>query len=155
MKDHSELKSIGNVIDTFSTPVKFFRFSVFQGEKDCNGKVFKSKSVGMAYLREGDEKYSLRIFTFVDSKFYLLADHRDPSTYKILTATQNRSPNNTGETKRKFIWNVVGNGKTNSTQGLIELQFDLFDKPIYVSIFPERSAIGTKIPEPAFFEEAA
>jgi hypothetical protein len=147
----SEPTPIRNAVETFLNPPAFYRFEVFQGEKDTAGKVSKSKSVGMAYVRPGDQKYGLRLFTFVEDRFYLLPDQHESSKYLILTSIQNHSK----DAKRKYIWNVVGSGKVNTTQGLIELQFDLFEKPIYVSIFPERSATGTKIPEPIFFDEAA
>ena len=130
---------------------KYYRFEVFHGEKDENGKVFKSHSVGMAYLKPGEHRYGLRIFTFVDDRFYLLPAEHDPSKYLILTSTTNRSK----DAKQKNIWNVVGNGKINTQQGLIELKFNLFEKPIYVNIFPARSAAGSKIPEPIIMDEAA
>ena len=130
---------------------KYYRFEVFHGEKDGNGKVFKTHSVGMAYLKPGELQYGLRIFTFVDDRFYLLPTKHDPSKYLILTSTPNRAK----DAGRKNIWNVVGDGKVNTRQGLIELKFNLFEKLIYVNIFPTRSAGGTKIPEPIAFDEAA
>jgi hypothetical protein len=143
--------SIKKAIEEFANPPPLYRFEVFQGVKDANGKITKSNSVGMAYLKSGEQRYSLRIFTFVDDKFCLLPDQHDPSLYRVLTSILIRSK----DAKRKYIWNVVGNGKVNTKQGVIEIKFDLFDKPIYLNIFPERSAVGTKIPEPVFFEDAA
>jgi hypothetical protein len=128
-----------------------YRFDVFQGDKDQTGKVSKTKSIGMAYLKQGDRRYSLRLSTFVKDQFFLLPHNSDPALYCVLTSIQNPLKN----TDRKHIWNVVGNGKANTQEGLIELQFDLFEKPIYVNIFPERSATGTKIPAPVIFDEAA
>ena len=115
------------------TLIPFYRFEVFQGEKNANGKVTKTKSVGMAYLKSGESRYSLKLFTLVDDQFYLLPNRNDPSQYLILTAIINQKP----DAARKCIWNVVGSGNVNTQQGLIELQFDLFEKPIYLNIFPE------------------
>jgi hypothetical protein len=151
MNDNNVPTPIRKAIEAFMNPPAFYRFEVFQGQKDANGKVSKSKSVGMAYLRPGDQKYGLRLFTFVEDRFYLLPDQHDPSIYLILTSIRNQSPS----AQRKYIWNVIGRGKVDTKQGLIELHFDLFERPIYVNIFPERSATGTKIPEPIFFDEAA
>ena len=151
MNNNENLIHLNKTIEEFSNPPPFYRFEVFHGEKDTNGKVFKSKSVGMAYLRAGDQKYGLRLFTFVEDRFYLLPDQHDPSTYLILTSIRNQSVN----AQRKYIWNVIGRGKADTKQGLIELHFDLFDRAIYVNIFPERSPTGTKVPEPIFFDEAA
>jgi len=151
MNDKNASESLKSVIQDLLKPPKFHRFEVFHGEKDSNGKVTKTKSVGMAYLKSGDQKYGLRLFTFVEDRFYLLPDQHDPKVYRILTSI----PNHWKDAKRKYIWNVIGSGKVNTNQGLIELQFDLFEKPIYLNIFPERSATGTKIPEPLFFDEAA
>lgn len=151
MNNNGNIIPINKPVEEFSSPPPFYRFEVFHGEKNPNGKVFKSKSVGMAYLRAGDQKYGLRLFTFVDDRFFLLPDHGNSSTYLILTSIRNRSK----DAKRRYIWNVIGTGKVDTKQGLIELHFDLFERPIYVNIFPERSATGTKIPEPIFFDEAA
>ena len=151
MNDNNEPTPISKITEAFMNRSAFHRFEVFQGEKDANGKVSKSKSVGMAYLRSGDQRYGLRLFTFTEDLFYLLPNQHEPSKYLILTSIKNHSQ----DAKRKYIWNVVGSGKVNTTQGLIELQFDLFEKPIYLNIFPERSATGIKIPEPIFFDEAA
>ena len=151
MNNNNEPTPIKTAIEAFMNPPTFYRFEVFQGQKDAKGTIFKSKSVGMAYLRPGDQRYGLRLFTFVDDRFYLLPDQHEQSTYLILTSIRNQSPG----AQRKYIWNVIGKGNVNTKQGLIELHFDLFEKPIYVNIFPERSATGTKIPEPIFFDEAA
>jgi hypothetical protein len=151
MNNSSAPELLKKVINGLMSPPEFHRFEVFQGEKDAGGKVTKTKSVGMAYIKSGDQRYGLRLFTFSDDRFYLLPDRNDPKAYLILTSTPNRGRN----TERKYIWNVIGSGKVNTNQGLIELQFDLFEKPLYLNIFPERSATGTKIPEPIFFDEAS
>ncbi len=146
----AELKA--RAIRDLLTPVEeFFRFEVFQGEKDSAGKVTKTKTVGMAYLKPNDHRYGIKLFTFVDDRFYLLPDKHDPSVYVILTST----PNRWAKSKLKFNWNVIGNGKADTTQGLIELTFDLLPSPIYLNLFPTRSATGTKLPDPIFFDEAA
>ena len=53
---------------------QYFRFQVLQGDVDSNGKVKKTKSVGMAYLKDGQNTFTLRLWTFVNEKFYLIKD---------------------------------------------------------------------------------
>jgi hypothetical protein len=144
-------KIIKNDLESHLNQKTLYRFDVFQGEKNQDGKVTKTRSVGMAYLRQGDGRYGLRLSTFVEDYFFLLPTNNDPGNYRVLTSL----PNHSKKSNRKNIWSVVGNGRANTQEGLIELQFDLFEKPIYVNIFPERSATGTKIPAPVIFDEAA
>ncbi len=50
-----------------------------------------------------------------------------------------REPNKSGTSKNKYFWNIVGNAKVQSGKNVIELNFDLLDKKIYMSIFPEET----------------
>ena len=43
---------------------QYFRFQVFQAIKDASGKLKKTKSVGMAYLKDGQNIFSLRLWMF-------------------------------------------------------------------------------------------
>ena len=151
MNSNNGLAPLKNIIADLFHPQNYLRFDVFLGEKNEESKMVKSRTVGMAYLREGDARYSIKLFTFMDDRFYLLADPHDSSIYKILTSI----PNHSEDIKRKYLWNVVGNGKVNTKDGLIELHLDLFEKHIYMNLFPERSATGTKTPEPSFIDDAA
>ena len=64
---------------------KFYRFQVFQGDKDLKGAVKKTKSIGMAYLKDGQSLFTLRLWTFVNEKFYLILNQNDASKYLIMT----------------------------------------------------------------------
>lgn len=130
---------------------QYFRFQVFQGIKELNGKIKKTKSVGMAYLKEGQNMFSLRLWTFSRERFFLLPHKSDPSKYLVMTREPNKSP----KAKNKYFWNIVGSGTVDSTQGVIELDFDLLSKPIYVNIHPEPSAHTSDLPAPEAFEQAA
>src|ERR1700690_3798987 len=82
-----------------------YRFDVFKGTVDENGKVTKVKSVGSAYVREGLSTYTLHLKTFLKDTFYLLQNTKSPSPdFVILTRepSQNMS--------RKYFWNSVGEG---------------------------------------------
>ncbi len=128
---------------------QFFRFQVFQG--DLTIRLTKTKSVGMAYLKEGQNTITLRLWTLVNEKFYILPSKTDSTKYLVMTREPNKNPSN----KNKYFWNIVGNGEANSLLGVITLHFDLFDKPIYMNIHPESSAYSAKLPEPVFDDLAA
>ena len=130
---------------------QFFRFQVLQGDMDENGRIKKNKSVGMAYLKEGQNTYTLRLWTFVNEKFYLIPHKTEPSKYLVMT----REPNKNPKAKNKYFWNIVGSGIADSMKGVISLEFDLLSKPIYVSIHPENSAFSVNLPEPELLEDAA
>jgi hypothetical protein len=129
---------------------QFFRFQVIQGDLDQNGKIKRNKSVGMAYLKDGQNTYTLRLWTFVNEKFYLIPSKTDSSKYLVMTRELNKNP----QAKNKFFWNIVGNGVADSALGVITLQFDLLSKPIYVGIHPENSAVSANLPVPEFEDEA-
>lgn len=130
---------------------QFFRFQVFQGERDELGKVKKSKSVGMAYLKNGQNIISLRLWMFSWDRYFILPSKSDSSKYLVMT----REANKNAHSKNKYYWNIVGNGTVDSVQGFIELQFDLLDKPIFVSIHPESSTRSNTLPDPDFTANAA
>lgn len=130
---------------------KFYRFRVLQGNFSEEGKLEKTKTVGMAYTQEGQSMFTIRLWTLVSERFYLLMNREDSSRYLILT----REPNKNQNAKNKYYWNIVGNGKADSTLGVIKLEFDLFEKPIYMNIFPESTALSSAIPMPESFDSVA
>lgn len=130
---------------------QYFRFQVFQAVKDVSGKLKKTKSVGMAYLKDGQNIFSLRLWMFSWDRYYILPHKDDPSKYLVMTREPNKSP----KARTKYFWNIVGNGTVDSVQGIIELEFDLLSKPIYVNIHPEASARANDLPEPESFDQAA
>jgi hypothetical protein len=109
----------------------FYRFPVFTVD---NGK--KNKTVGMAYLRDGQGIYSLRLWMFLEDKFFLLPSREDSSEFLLMT----REINKTNSSQNKFFWNIVGNAKADVQKGVIELNFDLLEKKIYMSLYPDESA---------------
>jgi hypothetical protein len=123
-----------------------------QGTPTKDGKFEKAKTVGMAYLKEGQTTYTLRLWMFLNERYYIIANKNDPARFLVLSREANKNP----LSKNKYFWNIVGNGKIDSHLGVIRLEFDLFDRPIYMNIFPESSATGAQLPEPeAMFDEVA
>lgn len=123
---------------------QYYRFQVFQGTKDQNGKVSKTKSVGMAYVKEGQNIFTLRLWTFSWDRYYILPHKSDSSKYLVMTREANKTPN----AKNKYYWNIVGNGFVDSAHGVIEVQMDLLEKPFFISTHPEKSAGSAYLPEP-------
>lgn len=130
------MKALKEILDTQMEkmkPTKFYRFQLFvEGTKSDS----KKKTVGMAYLKEGQGIYTLRLWTLLEDKFFLLPSKDDSSKYLLMT----REPNKSGSSKNKYFWNIVGNAKVLSGKNVIEMNFDLLEKKIYMSIFPEESA---------------
>jgi hypothetical protein len=129
-----------------SQPPEFYRFQVFQGKRNSQGKIERTKTVGMSYHKPGQENYTLRLWTLVQERFYLLPDQKKPERYFIMT----REPNKNPKAKNKYFWNIVGSGQVDSANGVIELEFDLFEKTIFMNIFPEAQAHSVSF---ADFEE--
>jgi hypothetical protein len=121
-----ELKDI--LLETLPS---FYRFQVFVKEEDG-----LKRTVGMAYLRDGQGMYTLRLWTFINEKFFLLQTKEDPTRYLIMTRELNKSSNS----KNKYFWNIVGNAKANTSQTVLELNFDIFEKKIFLNIFPETTS---------------
>ncbi len=87
----------------------------------------------MSYLKEGQNIYTLRIWTFLEDKFFLLPSKEDATKYLLMT----REPNKNPHSKNKYFWNIVGNGVVDIRQGIVELSFDVLDKKIFMNIYPE------------------
>lgn len=144
-------KQVNTIIQKSDDSNQYFRFQVFQGDKDASGKVHKTKSVGMAYLKDGQNILSLRLWMFSWDRYYILPHKNDSSKYLVMT----REPNKNPMAKNKYFWNIVGSGVVDSLHGFIELEFDLLSKPIYVSIHPESSAQSASLPDPEALSSAA
>lgn len=117
----------------------FYRFQVFVKDSNSN-----KRTIGAAYLQEGQTIYTLRIWTLLSEKFFLLPSKEDPTKYLIMT----REPNNSQLTTNKYFWNIVGSAKANAAQSVLELNFDIFEKILFVSIFPETSSSSKRMSDP-------
>jgi hypothetical protein len=129
---------------------KYYRFQVFLATKQ-DENIKRTKNVGMAYLSEGQNIYSLRLWTFSWERFFVLPDKNNPSKYLIMTREASKSP----DSKNKYYWNIVGNAFADSKNGVIHLNFDLIATPIYMNILPENSANSKNVPGPDIITDAA
>ncbi len=126
------MKSLKEILKEQTKQLKepqFYRFQVF-----VNGNE-KKDTVGMAWLKEGQKIYTIKLWTFLSEKYFLLPSKEDPTKYLIMT----REPVKSTNTRKKYHWNIVGNAKANPSNGVIELYFDLFEKKTFMSIYPDES----------------
>ncbi len=130
---------------------KIYRFELVHGSIYGAKKLGQQKTVGMAYLKDGQSTITLRIWTFVNDRFYVIQNKQDASKYLVLTREMNKNPN----ARAKYYWNIVGSGQSDTQAGVIRLDFDLFSRPIYMNLFPEKSATGSALPDPVEFDVAA
>lgn len=136
------MKTLKEILDEQTKELQkpqFYRFQVF-----VNGNE-KKNIVGMAWLKEGQKIYTIKLWTFLSEKFFLLPSKEDQTKYLIMT----REPVKAEKSKKKYHWNIVGNAKANPANGVIELYFDLLGKTIHMSIYPDESKSETTqmIPE--------
>ncbi|HAR43673.1 MAG TPA: hypothetical protein DCS07_13750 [Bdellovibrionales bacterium] len=127
------------------------RFRLMQGHVTREGRLEKSNSVGMAFLKEGRNLYVLRLNTFIDARFYLAPSRDKPSRYLLMTRERSSNP----RSRRKYFWNFIGNGTVDASIGVIRIKFDLFEETIYMSLFPEPDAPEVKDAKAAKYEETA
>jgi hypothetical protein len=103
---------------------KVYRFDIFKGAKNDQGKVEKLCSLGHATLYEGSTTYSIYLKTLLNDEFYLLPeqDANRPFDFVILTREPSTLPG------KKYFWNRVGTTKllTEENTGLMKLDFDFF-----------------------------
>ena len=126
------MKTLKEILDEQTKELQkpqFYRFQVF-----VNGNE-KKNIVGMAWLKEGQKIYTIKLWTFLSEKFFLLPSKEDQTKYLIMT----REPVKAEKSKKKYHWNIVGNAKVNPINGVIELYFDLLGKTAYMSIYPDES----------------
>lgn len=138
------MKTLKEILDEQTKELQkpqFYRFQVF-----VNGNE-KKNIVGMAWLKEGQKIYTIKLWTFLSEKFFLLPSKEDQTKYLIMT----REPVKAEKSKKKYHWNIVGNAKANPANGVIELYFDLLGKTTYMSIYPDesKSEATQRIPDDA------
>ncbi len=129
----------------------FSRFLVYLGEKNIAGKIEKTKTIGMAYLKEGHGNYTIRLWTFLSERFYLVPHKTEGGKYYIMSRELNKAP----VCKHKFFWNIVGMATVDARNGYMLLKFDLIEKTIYMSIYPEAKASSSTLANPETFMDAA
>ena len=135
---NSKLVPVENVIkqeSKNSNTVTVYRFDIFKGVPDSEGKIQKIKSVGSAYLREGLRTYTVHLKTFLQDAFYLLQNTRNEGPDFVLLS---REPSK--REGKKYHWNNCGeaNVMPGVNMEIMKLEFDLFGEDIYMTLTPAR-----------------
>lgn len=105
----------------------FYKFQLF-----VRPEAGKIKSVGTAFLEDGNIRYTIKLWSLVNEKFYLLPTEQDSRKFILMTRELNRSEN----PKTKYHWNVIGSAKANDVQTELEISFDIFERKIYLNMIP-------------------
>ena len=130
---------------------ELYRFKLMQGNVTSDRTFEKTKTVGMAYLSNGTRTYSLKLWMLLKDRFFLVPRRNDQSRFLVLTREANRNPS----AKNRSFSNIVGNGQAFPALGVVRIDFDLLDKPIYMSIHPESFPQSSRMQEPEAVDEAA
>lgn len=115
---------------------KIYRFDIFKGIADKDGKVRKIKSVGHALLYEGSTTYNIFLKTLLTQPFFILPERKKTEggpEYVILT----REPSK--RAGRKYYWHNVGEGAVLKTPnaGLVQLSWDILGfGDVYMDMYP-------------------
>lgn len=122
--------------------INVYRFDIFKGKRDNDGKVTKVKPVGAAYLRDGMKTYTVILKTFLQDRFYLLPNTKAGADCDFVVLTRELAQN----IGRKYFWNNVGSGKilAGANHGLMELAWDVLAGDLYMSLHPTNV---TELPE--------
>lgn len=127
---------VGAVRDKFNTQEKttVYRFDIFKGTKDAEGKVVKIKTVGNAYLRDGLRTYTVNLKTFLEDKFYLLSNSKPGNNADYVILTREIAQNS----GRKYFWNNVGEARLleGMNHGILQLSWDVFGDDLYMNLHP-------------------
>lgn len=113
---------------------QFYRFQIFV-TKNIKDLRDSRSIVGAAYLRDGHRVYTIKLWMFPAQKFYLMPDQSDQMKMVLFTR-EPKKDQSIG--KGKYFWNAIGSGVVDPQREVVRLEFDLFDKPIYMSIFPAK-----------------
>lgn len=136
---NNQMQDLNSVIESVQAKMEkkanVFRFDIFKGVEDSEGKIQKIRSLGSAQLLEGAKTYTVYLKTLLKDVFYVLPEQKRMTRgdYVILTRELSQTPG------RKYFWNNIGEcyllGGQNA--GFMKLSFDLFGaEDIYMNLHP-------------------
>lgn len=118
-----------------SKSTESFRFDIFRGKVGPDGTVTKTRTVGHAYQRTGKHAYKVKLFGALHERFVIVPAKENSDKYSIMT----REEVHTQDKGKRTYWNVVGDGEILSPQGVMKLDFDLYGKPLFMSLYPSNT----------------
>lgn len=110
-----------------------FRFAIYRGRIETDGKFVKTRDAGHAFLNSGRHVYRVKLFALPSFRYFAVPSRSNPEEYKIVIPQEVRSKK---DKSVKTFWNVVGEGQVLSQQGILKLKFDLLSEPVYMNLFP-------------------
>jgi hypothetical protein len=117
------------------TKAETFRFEIYIGKITANGGFVKARTVGHAFLRAGRLAYKVKLFGILSERFLIVSAGNADGHYRILTKEEVQAK----DQKKRTYWNVVGDGEVLREFGLLKLDFDLFGKPLFMSLCPSNA----------------
>jgi hypothetical protein len=117
-----------------------FRFDIFKGAIDANGKVQKVKSVGHALINEGTSTYTIYLKSLLKDQFFMLPERTHLDRYDFVILTREDS----FREGRKYFWNNVGEAKLldGENRDLLKLTWDLFAADdLYLNTLPTKKTV--------------
>lgn len=118
-----------------------FRFDLFKGEIDSNGKVQKLKSVGHAQINEGASTYTIHLKSFLKDQFFMLPERTHTDRYDFVILTREDSYRE----GRKYFWNNVGEAKLleGENRDLLQMRWDMLGAgDIYLNTVPTKKTMA-------------
>lgn len=109
----------------------YFKFQAFIGEQGQKTQ----RTVGMAFMKDDHSSYCLKLWSFMNERFYIVPKKSSSKEFSIMTREVNQLPN----PRTQFHWNIVGNASTTEDNLLLALNFDLFEKTIFMNLIPENT----------------
>lgn len=128
-------RALNNAKANAEKRAKVYRFDIFKGVTDADGKVQKIRSIGAAQLMEGARTYTVYLKPLLKDVFYLMPEEKKLTRgdYVILTREPSPTP------QRKYYWNNIGEGfiLSGANAGIMRLDWDFFGaEDIYMSLHP-------------------
>lgn len=119
------------VLPLKSSPQKFEAFNVAVGHLDEANQVVETDRAGVAFLKGNSKVFSLRLWMFSSTKYFVAPDDEDRTRYDILSLESY----STRDGDMKSNWHKVGRGDISGNY--LRLKFYVLDREVYLSLFPK------------------
>ena len=109
------------------------RFGVYLCEVTSNGEVIEGESVGIAFMKDGSNKFRLKLFVFPENQYFVVPDRTGTTNFLVLSLEEYVLPN--GEVRKS--WNRIGDGRLNGK--FIALRIQLLPQNIFLCVFGDET----------------
>ena len=113
-------------------PQKYDVFNISTARVDDQNQIVESDRVGVAFLKGKSKVFSLRLWMFDSTKYFLAPADDDSTKYDLLALEEYTARD--GEHRSQ--WHKVGQGQFFGNY--VRLKFYLFDQELLLSLFPNR-----------------